>query len=290
MRKWWIALLTGIMMMCACGMTVSAAEAVIFDEKGILSDSEYSECLTRLQAAADETGMNVGVILAGRSRSEYSVELTAEETYFELFGENSDGLIYYMDLSGADPYDYILTRGMGQFYYTNSDDSNRINAIFSSLDYYLYPVGSEDAYGALLAFAEEVEYYYYKGVPSQYYVYDEEYNKYFYLQNGTIKESLFRPYIDWESVLTMAFGGFCFGVIAAIFTFIGVKSRYRFKSALSPTAYVNRKNVVYHAQHDNFIRTYTTKVKIESSSSGGGGRRGGGGRSRGGSGGGGHRR
>lgn len=88
----------------------------------------------------------------------------------------------------------------------------------------------------------------------------------------------------------MAFGGLVIGLIAALITFFAVKSHYKFKSALSPTTYINRKNLVFHNQYDHFVREYTTKVKIESSSGGGGGSRGGGGRSSGGHGGGGRHR
>lgn len=276
------------MMLLGCGLSVSAAEAVLWEERTFLDEDEHDECLKRLQEAADATGMNVAVVLGSQNRSDASIETLASSTYDELFGKSTDGLLYYMDLSGVNPYDYIDTSGFGQFYYTNSDDNNRIDAMFEALDLYLYPVGSEDVHGAVLEFADLVEYYYYAGIPDRYYVYDDAYGCYFYVENGEILKSSTKPYIDWELVAFMGICGFGVGILAAVITFFAVKSRYQFKSSLSPTAYVNRKNVQYHQQYDNFIRTYTTKVKIESSSGGGGSH--GGGHSSGGHGGGGHHR
>lgn len=290
MRKYWIALLTCTIMFLACGLSVSAAEAILWEERTYLTEEEHDECLDALQAAADRTGMNVAVILGSKHRSDSATETLTKNTYLELFGEHSDGLIYYVDLDGIEPYDYIATRGMGQFYYTNSNDYDRISAMFSTLNNYLYPVGSEDVEGLLYEFASLVEYYYDAGVPDErYYVYDDVWNCYLYLEDGEILRSARKPYIDWDHVIFMGLCGAGIGLVIAAITYFGVKSRYKFKSSLSPTAYVNRKNVIYHQQYDNYIRTYTRKVKIESSSGGGGGG-GGGGFSSGGFGGGGNHR
>ncbi len=291
LKKYGLSVLFTLFLLLFGGVGVSAAEVVIFDEKGALSEGEYALCQERLQEAADATGMNIGVILAKPSRSEYSIENIADQTYDELFGKKTDGLLYYMDLSGYEPYDYISTSGLGQFYYTNSPQHDRINPMFDAICYYLYPVGSEDVYSALFQLASEVEYYYDAGIPFQYYVYDEEYEQYMHVNSdGEIVMTTYKPFIDWVNVIVYGGGGFLIGLLIALFVFIGVKLRYRFKTSLSPTTYVNRKNIVYHEQYDHFIRTYTTKVKIESSSGGGGGGSRGGGRSRGGHGGGGRRR
>ncbi len=290
MRKYWIALLTCTLLFLGCGMSASAAEAVLWEERTYLTEEEYDDCLAALQEAADETDMNVAVFLGGKQRSDYATEELAKSTYLELFGENSDGLIYYVDLDGIEPYDYIATRGLGQFYYTNSSEYDRIAAMFKELNNYLYPVGGEDVEGLLYEFADLVVDYYEAGIPDEkYYVYDDQWNCYLYLLDGEITRSASKPYIDWEFVIFMGICGALIGLVAALITYFCVKSRYRFKFSLSPTAYVNRKNVVYHKQYDNHLRTYTRKVKIESSSGGGGGG-GGGGHSSGGFGGGGNHR
>ncbi len=290
MRKYGMALLMGLILLCFGALPASAADAVIYDEGGFLSDSEYADCLAALQDAADYTNMNFGVVLAKNKRSDYAIEETTKQTYLELFGADSDGLVYYMDLSGTAPYDYIATRGLGQFYYTNSDTNNRVDDIFDDLTPYLYPVGGEDVYGAMMELSLSLKYYYDRGVPDHYYVYDDEEELYYHLSGGEIEKTWYRPYINWEDVILGTMLGTGAGLVAALIAYCVTKSRYKFKTALEPTAYVNRKNVIYHEQQDNFVRTYTTRVKIESSSGGGGGRRSGGGRSSGGFGGGGRHR
>lgn len=265
--------------------------AVLYDEAQWLSASEYDECLAKLQEAADETGMNVGMVLGSQMRSDYTIQSLADASYDQLFGPNTDGLLYYMDLSGQDsPYDYISTCGMGQMYYTNDTRSDRINAIFDAVFPYLIPSGSEDVVGAIGEFSEQVTLYYHAGVPDNYYVYDDVYNEYYYVKDGKLAASSRRPYVSMESVLGITGGGFVIGLIAALITFFAVKTHYKFKSALAPTAYVNRKNLTFHNQYDRFVRQYTSRVRIESSSGGGGGGGGGGGSSSGGHGGGGRHR
>ncbi len=265
---------------------------LLHDESGRLTAEEYARCAVLLNEASEYTGMNVGMVIGNVQRSEYTIESIAVETYDQMFGSTTDGLLYYMDLSNAErPYDYITTRGMGQFYYTNSVDDNRIDAIFDAVFPYLYPKGMEDVPGAVEEFAEQVIEWYDAGIPDNYYVYDDYYEEYYYVEDGEILSSYNVPYVDWGEVLSIGFTCFMVGHIAALIVFLCTKSHYKFKSSLSPTAYVNRKNLVFHNQYDRFVREHTTRTKIESSSSGGGGgRRSGGGRSSGGRGGGGRHR
>lgn len=279
--------------------TTETGVALIYDEANYLKTDEYEICLEVLQDAAERTGMNVGLVLGAQLRSEFTIRSLADSAYDSMFGKGTDGLLYYMDLSGAyEPYDYISTSGLGQFYYTNSEKVDRINAIFDDVFPYLTPAGSEDVPAAVEMLAEDIVYYYEEGVPNRYYVYDDVYEQYMYLEDGKIVMSPTLPlsHVDLSEIIgklvMLAFFGIGAGLIVAVIVFFCVKHHYKFKSSLSPTAYINRKNLVIHRQHDNFIRTYTTRVKIESSSGGGrsGGGGGGGGRSSGGHGGGGRHR
>lgn len=290
MKKFWTILLTGAAMFLGCTLHASAANVRIYDEAGRLLPEDYEFCVDCLQSASDQTGMNIAVVLGKQVRSEYMIENLADETYDEMFGKNTDGLLYYMDLSGAElSYDYISTSGMGQFYYSDGDMADRINAIFDDVFPYLYPKGNEDVVGAIEALADDVVYFYEVGIPENYYIYDDVYEQYFYIKDGKMQASNHRPYVDFSYILTMGAFGFFIGLIVALIVFFAVKSHYKFKASFSPTAYINRKNLVFSRQYDNFVRTYTTRTKIESSSGGRGGG-GGGGRSSGGHGGGGRHR
>ena len=134
-----LLMLTGMLLLPA-----GAAEVRLYDEGERLSAAEFSACEARLKQASDVTGMNIAVILGVKDRSDLTIETTATETYKELFGARTDGLIYYMDLKGSHPYDYIATSGLGQFYYTNDRQSDRIAEFYDQLDVYLYP-GSPEA-------------------------------------------------------------------------------------------------------------------------------------------------
>ncbi len=264
---------------------------LLHDESGRLTAEEYAQCAVLLNEASEYTGMNVGMVIGSVQRSEYTIESIAVETYDQMFGETTDGLLYYMDLSNAErPYDYITTCGMGQFYYTNSVEDNRIDAIFDAVFPYLYPKGMEDVPGAVEEFAEQVKEWYDAGIPDNYYVYDDYYEEYYYVENGEILSSYNVPYVDWEELFMIGVVCLVVGHIVAMIVFLCTKAHYKFKSSLSPTAYINRKNLVFHNQYDRFVREHTTRTKIESSSGGGGGRRSGGGRSSGGHGGGGRHR
>ena len=289
-----VMLLTVLTMLLALPVlsASAAAEVKVYDEGERLSATELTEVENRLRQAADYTGMNIAVIMGIQNRSDITIESVCKTTYTQLYGAKTDGLIYYMDLKGVNPYDYIATSGMGQFYYTNSSMNNRIDEIYDALDDYLYPVGSENVYEAVLKFAELVEYYYDAGIPEHYYVYDDELHEYYHVEDNTVVTTNVKPYIDpMAIILCMLAAGFT-GLLAALITFFAVKMRYRFKTSLNPTSYVNRKDVQYREQYDHFVRTSTSRVRIESDSggrsSGGGG--GGGGHSSGGFGGGGHHR
>lgn len=297
-KKWYALLLTAFAALLLCcplpASAASRAEVRIYDEGEKLSQEEFDSIQNRLKQAADKTGMNIGIVLGTAQRSEYTVQGLADSTYDQFFGHGTDGLLYYMDVKGYSPaHDYISTSGMGQFYYTNSDRDNRIEVIFNTLDAYLKPAGSEDVWGALMQFADEVEYFYDEGVPERYYYYDSEYRMYYYLDDfGNVKSSARKPYIDWGGVILTALAAMAMGLLAAVITFIVVLSRYRFKYSLSPTTYVNQKQVEYRDQYDHFVRTHTSRVHIDSGGGGGGGHGGGGGGgfSSGGHGGGGHTR
>ena len=294
MRKQFVILLTGLLMLVMLGALPARAEdrvVFLYDEGGRLTSEDFTQCQNRLVQAADHTGMKIAVILGSSDRSDYAIEQTVKQTYLDLYGEHSDGLCYYMDLKGSSPYDYIATRGMAQFYYTNSSSNDRVDAMLTAMDKYLYPIGREEVAAAVMAMAEQIEYYYDAGIPSRYYVYDDTYRQYMHVENGKIVYTNSKPYHDAGAIILGFLGGGFLGLIAALITFLAVKSRYRFKYSLEPTAYISQKNVHFKQQYDKFVRAYTHKVHIDTSSggrSGGGG--GGGGHSSGGFGGGGHHR
>lgn len=276
------------------GITIlpaDAAEVRIYDEGNRLSGAELTECETYLRQASEDTGMNIVVILGVGARSDLTIESTCKAAYTELFGVKADGLSYYIDLKGASPYDYIATFGRGSFYYT-PENPDRIYAMEDQVAPSLRPVGSENVVEAVQKFSELVKYYYQQGVPEYYYLYDTETRMYYHLEDGEMVATNTKPFRNPAVMIVTAGGFLLFGLLLACGVYAGVKQRYQFKSELSPTTYVNRKNVNYREQYDRFTHANTTRVVIQSSSSsgGGGGFSGGGGHISGGIGGGGYHR
>ncbi|MBR7084490.1 MAG: TPM domain-containing protein [Oscillospiraceae bacterium] len=294
MKKFNIVLLTVLLMLLhMTAVSAFAGEFHLFDKGKRLSDADFAEVTERLQETADNTHLNVIVILGNEQLSDITIESLTNETYDQLFSEGSDGVCFYLDLSGAEhPYDYISTSGMAQFYYTNSNTNNRIDQMHYAIDKYLYPIGNEDVSGALNAFADQLENYYEIGIPDNYYVYDDLYHQYYHVEDGEIITTSRKPYHDVERLFLGGIMGLLIGIMISAIVKGAVKLKYRFIYELSPVNYINKKSVHYIQQTDTFLRERTTKTHISSDS---GGRSGGshhhsGGHSHGGHGGGGHHR
>ena len=281
------------MMLILTVMPASAAEMQIYDEGNRLNPEEFVEVAERLNEAAENVNMNVIAILGNEARSDTTIESMADSVYDQLYGNKTDGICIYIDLSSAaHPYDYISTSGLAQFYYTNSRESNKVASMLYSVETYLYPIGSEDAVGALKEFANQLENYYEIGIPDRYWIYDDLYHEYYHVENGKVITTATKPYIDRGKLIMGGMMGLFIGILAAGITSAAVKAKYKFIYQISPTTYLNKKTVNYIEQSDRFIRERTSKTHVSSSSGGrsGGSHHSGGGHSHGGHGGGGHHR
>ncbi|MBR1555812.1 MAG: hypothetical protein IJ644_10560 [Oscillospiraceae bacterium] len=294
MKNYLTAVISALfMMLMMVILPASAAEIQLYDEGNRLKTDEFVEVAERLNEAAENINMNVVAILGSEVRSDTTIESMADSVYDQLYGNKTDGICIYIDLSSAaHPYDYISTSGLGQFYYTNSSESNRVDSMLYAVEKYLYPIGSEDAVGALKEFANQLENYYEIGIPDKYWVYDDVYHEYYHVENGQIITTSGKPYIDTANLVMGGIVGLVIGLCAAAITSASVKSKYKFMYQISPTTYLNKKTVHYTEQSDRFIRERTSRTHVSSSSGGrsGGGSHHSGGHSHGGHGGGGHHR
>lgn len=258
------------------------------DNSGLAENPD--ELTELIQKTSEELKMNIFIYVAGASdsyRSDYDIEVFADDFYDEIYGEDTDGIFYYMDLSGRSPaYDYISTSGKAVLLY-----QKHIDRIFSRLDNYLPPSGQtvypENVENAVKEFLSAVTAYSKIAPSSTSYYYDESSGKYMFMKNGEFVVSRHKPMI-YNIILLLAC--MVFGLLVAVIVYFVTKSRYRFKKSQNSVVYVRNDKTVFHRSTDTFIRTYTTKHKIETSS--GGGRSGGGGghSHSGGHGGGGHHR
>lgn len=259
------------------------------DNTGLVENSD--ELTTLVQQTAQKLKMNIFIYSAGKNdinRSDYDIERFADDFYDEIYGEETDGVFYYMDVSGRSPTcDRISTSGKAILIYQKN-----IENIFIRLDNYLpastEPVKAEHIENAVKGFLSALEdYSTYKPSAFEYY-HDESSGKYMFMKNGEFVVSRNKPLI-FNIILMIVF--LIVGAVVALITYFVTASNYKFKKSQNPVIYAKNENTVFRRSTDEFIRTYTTKHKIQTNS-GGGGRSGGGGghHSGGGHGGGSHHR
>lgn len=230
-----------------------------------------------IQETAEKLEMNIFIYIAGdldHYRSDYETECFADDFFDEIYGENADGIFYYMDLSGHSPaYDYISTSGKAVLIYQKN-----IEKMFDYINKYLpssqQTVYAEDIQNAVQAFLSTLKTYSNtKPNPLEYY-HDKSSGKYMFMKNGEFVVSEHKPIIFNIAVLAVCLVA---GLVTAVIVYFVTKYRYRFKKSQNSSVYIKHEKTVFHRKTDTFIRTYTTKHKIETSSSGGSRSGGGGG-------------
>lgn len=247
----------------------------VYDDFGILSENELQELDELIKSTSEKIDMYVAVYLSEINLTDPDTITYSENRYEEFFGENTDGLFFYMDLSGKQPaYDYISTSGMAALVYTdenNDGTDNRIDKMFDNIYTYL-PSSGETVYASdikqgIEEFCRQLEKYADKGVKSGYYCYDSIDDKYIYEKNGKAVVSEHKPMAAMLNFLPQGIG---IGIIAGVIIFFIIKSTYRFKKGVNSSVYVSQDETNFTFSEDRFIRQYVTKTKIESSSSSGG--------------------
>lgn len=265
-----------------------------FDNCGIISqislfdEEEFDELNELVRDTAKEINMYVCVVLAPDNSTDYQIEEFSELFYEELFGEDTDGVIYYIPVSLYDStYHYISASGLARLVYTDYENDgydNRIDDIFDNIQPYI-DRSSSTAYATGISngikeFCNSLEYFNEKGPKKFYYSYDKYDDEYLYLKGEDVVISRTKPFY---AIIKYTPIGLLVTAIVALISILSIKSSYKFRKSFSSSSYVEKDNTMFNVRTDTFIREYTRKTRIQSSSSGGG--RSGGGRR---SGGGGH--
>lgn len=272
---------------------IDSEKSGISDTYGFFDDNEdMLDGLTMLvQNKAEELDMNIFVFIADekcRNFSDYRTECFSDDTYDEMYGEDTNGVFYFMDFSGKKPaYDYISTSGKAVLMYEKNIQSihNACQALLPPSSVTDYSEYTDDVADAISQFLTQLDYYY-KDKSSGYY-HDESSGKYFYYKGDNLVISYSPPLSVRMRPLIFAFP---VGIISAIIFYFVTKSKYKFKASVNPVAYVSHEETQFIHKDDRFIRTYTTKTKIETNSGGGSSGGGGGHSHSGGHGGGGSHR
>lgn len=287
------ALLVAVVVLSCCGCSYSDNTAKgydedklelcrVIDDKGIFSEEQVEELSELVRETAEKVDMHLVIYISGTFIGEYSTPDFAGDLYEEIFGEDTDGALYYMDLGeGSYAYDYISTHGKGILMY---DTDAMFDVIYNYLPSTGETIYANEIYSAVKKICEEFEKHG-KGDPGALsFAYDEYTDKYIFFRDGKTVVSTTKPLV---ARIPSMFISLIIGVVASLLFYFITKSNYKFKASCNPHVYVAGEQTQFTAKEDRYIRTATTRTKIESSSGGG---RSGGGRSGGGSRGGGGRR
>lgn len=258
------------------------SECYVYDEAGVLTSEESVKLDELVYETAVDLQMNICVRLgANKLSSESDAREYAVADYLDRFGDdrNTDGIALYLDLYGSyiddtnyAPHDFIATHGIAQLYFTNGGD-DRVSEIFSEMNPHMKR-GEEDPYTAVQIFCQELKSYYEKGIPKHYYVYDNEYDQYLYLDDATnqVVWSDSKPAYAARKQTLIAFGiSFLVGLVVALVAMGIIHSHYRFKSKPSARIYIPSGKVQYGARQDQFLTRHVSRVKAESEHSSSGG-------------------
>lgn len=254
------------------GLGDNNAESGIVDDVNLLDSSEFDEMEELIKDTAEKTDLNVLVILDNMHLGEEGAEEHSYKKYCDIFGEYTDGVLLYLDLAGkSTASDAMYFSGKAHLMY-----QDRLDDMFDSLYIHLPKSGqtihSLDFMDGITTFCKDIETYE-KQYKSDVFKYEmNEINKtYTYMRGDTL-------YITKSKAPGSRFifmqAASLIGLVIALIVYFSVKKHYEFKTSANPSVYVSHGETNFTEKSDTYIRTYTTRHRIQSSS---GGSRGGGG-------------
>lgn len=252
----------------AKGFDGDVSSCGVYDHKGILNLDQQIELNQLVHEKSEELGLYIMIYLSDTARSEWDTKDFSDCTYEDYFGPDTDGVFYYMDLSEQpSAYDYISTSGIGNLYYDGNTD-DMLDVIFDYLPASGEPIYGEDIEEGIKVILQQFEKYAEKPGFFDYY-HDSDKGTYTYYRDGQVYVGTKKP----VSIILRNFliAGIPVGIIVFLIVYFSVKSHYKFKPSFNSAKYIAGEKTQFIEKNDVFLRTHTTKTKIESSSSGGGG-------------------
>ncbi len=272
-------------MLLSCGGITAFAERPyencikncgVYDVQGILTGAETELADGIIKSLSDDIDMYVAVFICGPEThfgGDNDVIRFADDCYDELFnpqyGVDTDGIL--LVINNSTKFDYITTSGMGQMYFYNGPEDDRVDEIF---DYMWDNILEGNTYAAIEDFCYAVESLYDEGIPDGAYVYDDDTEEYMYMKGDKLVTADSLPWWFGFSLWPALPMGLIIGLIVCLVSNACIKNSYKFTRALNPTNYISHNETKFTARDDIFIRQYRTRTRINTSS---GGRSGGGG-------------
>ena len=289
MKKRILTILAAVCFMFLLALPVSAqrqyedciANCRLYDEDGLFSEMEQEELSRLIRETSDEADLYVAVYILNGSGREMTVSLcekTSEQLYIEKFDPqydtDTDGILLFLNLdmpaSDTGRYMYIATSGMGKLYYTDDPENDRLNAMMDDIARCM-PRGTQgDPNAAVRTFCADVLRYS-QSLPRKAFSYDKQTGTYYYAKNGEMVSGSSLPLSYRLNTAAGAVIGALAAALTALITFLVIRSRYKFTKTLSASNYISDRDTTFYQRDDMFIRTHTTKTRIDTNRSGGGG-------------------
>lgn len=254
------------------GLGNNNAESGIVDDVNLLNSSEFDEMEELIKDTAEKTDLNVLVILGDMHLGEEGAEEHSYEKYCDIFGEYTDGVLLYLDLAGkSTASDAMYFSGKADLMYQDRHD-DMVDSLYIHLPKSGQTIHSLDFMAGITTFCKDIETYE-KQYKSNIFKYEK--NKidktYTYMHGDTLHITKSKaPGARFKVMLIASLAG----LIVALVVYFSVKKHYEFKTSANPSVYVSHGETNFTEKSDTYIRTYTTRHRIQSSS---GGSRGGGG-------------
>ena len=255
------------------------SQSGIIDNNGVMDDEDMNKELeSYIQQTASQLEMNICIYIAGedeKNRSDHDIEIFAMDYYDKKYGEDTDGVLYYLDASGKSPaYDYFTMSGKAYFVYDGKTETI-LDAIFAHLPPSTEPLKNYHVEGAVHGMCDQLKASYdLGGISSFKVIQNQDEQTFIYKQGSQIVVTTHKPPIVYLAALLIYA---VVGLIVAAIVYAVVKSRYKFKNGQNASVYVSKSRTRFNENSDVFLRSHTSKHKIESSSSGGSSHRSGGG-------------
>ena len=221
---------------------VFAVENKVFDDAGLMSEEEIAQANEKIAEIVDTYACDVVVVTTNDSEGKSAMEYA--DDYFDYngfgIGAERDGVILSINMDIRECW--ISTSGQAILWFSDRE----IDSMLDNIANYL---GNDNYDGAVSSWLNDVEY-------------ELQYDD----GSGYIIDS---PLMKSVNLL----GNFLLvgAIVAAIAVFVMVRMC---KTAVKPALaneYVNKDSFVVRRSEDRFLRTNTTKIKIQTSSGGSGG-------------------
>lgn len=228
---------------CFCASADTKGQAFVLDRADVISSADEAEIEKQAVRVAEKTGFNIVVLTAddiGTPKTDAHTVEFADDTYEELCGINTDGILFLINCDTK--YDYISTSGSCINYFSDA----RIDAVFDAIWDDL--VGGNYAKAAT-GFVSRVEYYYNAGKANH-------------------QQEIAGMEVDLHDLGGMMFAPIFIGLLVGTGIFAAKSAQYKMQKP-GTRNYILNNSLVFDVKTDTFVGNVVNRIYTPRSSSSG---------------------